>query len=260
MEKTPISALIITQNEQKHIAACLESLTWADEIILVDGGSTDRTLEIARDSKAPWFSLLRVYENPWPGFLVQRNFALEKATHDWVFVLDSDEVCSAELIEEIQKLSQGSLEAHPGYKVRRREFFLGKPIHHGIWNPSYQDRLFKKSGVSYQNWVHEYPIIDGEMGRIHQPILHHLYNNPEKFLYKMNHYTSLEAKQRVEEGQRTHWIHLIFGGPAMFFKNLFYYKAYKDGAHGVIISLLEGLSRTVRHIKIWQYTKERPQS
>lgn len=252
-----VSVAIITHNEEKHIARCLTSLAWADEIVIVDAESTDRTREIALDSSAVWAGKIRVLTRAWTGFKDQRTFAMESASNDWILVVDADEKCSDELAKRIRDfLSQPGGPSLSAYKVRRIEYFLGKPIEYGIWNPSYQDRFFNRQGVKYVNDIHEYPIFPKPPGEIHEPLYHAPDFNPEKFLYKMNKYTSIEARDRVKSGQRTNLIHLIGAGPAMFLKNYFYYKSYKDGIHGVIISVLEGVSRAVRHVKIWQYTRE----
>lgn len=253
-----LSVAIITRNEEAHIGACLSSVAWADEIVVVDGGSSDRTLEICRDSQASWASKIKLLERPWNGFREQRTFAMDKAQHDWIFVIDSDERCSPELRDRLQALL-----AAPGgppiraYKVHRQEYFLGKPIFHGCWNPSYQDRFFHRKGVYYKNDIHEYPIFAVEPGRIEEVIFHDPDFSPDKFLRKMNTYTSIEAKDRVQAGQRTHFWRILFSGPNMFLRNYFYYKAYRDGIHGFVISVLEGVSRAVRHVKIWQYSRER---
>jgi glycosyltransferase involved in cell wall biosynthesis len=254
---TPVSAVIITRNEEKHVARCLESLLWADEIVVVDAESTDRTPEICRDPGAPWAGKLRFLSRPWSGFRDQRTFAMDEAKNDWLLVVDADEQCSPELSARIQELmAQPGGPPHRAYKVRRVEYFLGKPIQYGIWNPSYQDRFFHRAGVKYVNDIHEYPVFPVQPDRIHEPLYHSPEFAPERFLEKMNKYTTIEARDRVRNGQRTNWFRLFFAFPAMFWKNYFYYGAYKDGMHGFVISLLEGVSRVVRHVKIWQFTRE----
>ncbi len=256
-QNIPVSGIIITKNEEKYIARALKSLCWLDEILVVDANSEDKTVEICKDREARWAKKIRVISKPWEGFRKQRNFALDEAKHDWVFVVDADEECSNELSHKITSLWEND-KTPPisGYKIKRVEYFLGKQIKYGIWNPSYQDRLFNKTGVRYINDIHEYPNFPPNPGRIHEPLLHRPDFHPQLFLEKMNKYTTIEAKERVEAGQRTNWFRLLFAFPAMFWKNYFYYKARKDGFHGFVISLLEGLSRVVRHVKIWQFTNE----
>jgi glycosyltransferase involved in cell wall biosynthesis len=252
-----ISALIITRNEERYIGRCLASLSWADEIVVVDAESTDSTPTICRRSEAPWAGKMKFLTRSWTGFREQRNFALDSARNDWVIVVDADEECSPELARRLQELIRAPAgPACLAYKVRRQEYFLGKPIHHGIWNPSYQDRFFNRRGVRYKNEIHEYPVFSVQPERIHEPLLHAPDFGPEKFLYKMNKYTSIEARDRVAAGRRTNAFRLFSAFPAMFLKNYFYYGAYKDGVHGFVISILEGISRAVRHIKMWQYQRE----
>lgn len=265
--RLPLSTLIITLNEERSIERCLSSVAWSDEIVVVDGGSTDRTKAIATNPAAPWFQKLKWLERAWSGFREQRNFSLAQASHDWVLVLDSDEACTPDLAWRLKELLSipGGPPLH-AYKVRRQEYFLGKPIHHGIWNPSYQDRFFHKAGVQYVNEIHEYPSFivpgtlntasGGTLGRIEEPIDHDPGFDPERFLSKMNRYTTIEAQDRVRAGLRTNPVRLFFAMPAMFLKNYFYYRAWKDGMHGFVISLLEGLSRVVRHVKIWRFQRE----
>jgi glycosyltransferase involved in cell wall biosynthesis len=256
----PVSAVIIARNEEQNIGRCLTSLTWADEIVVVDGGSEDKTLEICKRKDAPWAEKIKVFQRDWDGFRNQRNYSKQCATHDWLLVVDADERCTSELATKIRTLLS-SVEGPPlkAYKVRRIEYFLGKEIQRGIWNPSYQDRFFHRSGVEYVNNIHEYPRFPAEPGWIHEPLEHSESFDVERFLKKMNQYTSVEALDRVNQGFRTNPFRLFFAFPAMFLKNYFYYGAYKDGIHGFVISLLEGLSRTVRHIKIWQYSqKQKP--
>ncbi len=256
MRRIPLTAAIITRNEEKHISSCLESLSWADEILVVDAGSEDRTASICRAEGKAWSGKTRVLVRNWTGFRDQRTYCLEQAVNDWILVVDADERCSPELAGRLQGLlSAPSGPPHRAYKVRRVEFFLGKEVRHGIWNPSYQDRFFHRAGVRYVNDIHEYPVFPAPPQEIHEPLLHAPDFAPEKFLEKMNRYTTIEARDRVARGQRTNALRLLFAFPAMFLKNYFYYGAYKDGMHGLVISLLEGVSRAVRHVKIWQFSR-----
>lgn len=257
MNPVPVSAVIITRNEERHIGRCLRSLTWADEIVVVDADSTDRTPAICSDASASWAGKMRFASRAWTGFRDQRTHAMQLAKNDWILVVDADEECTPELAARITELMRrAGGPPHRAYKVKRVEYFLGKPIHHGIWNPSYQDRFFNRVGVKYVNEIHEYPVFPSPPQSLHEPLLHSPEFAPERFLEKMNKYTTIEARDRVKQGQRTNWFRLLFAFPAMFYKNYFYYGAYKDGMHGFVISLLEGVSRVVRHIKMWQFIRE----
>jgi glycosyltransferase involved in cell wall biosynthesis len=255
----PVSAVIITRNEQEHIERCLASLAWADEILVVDAESTDRTPELCRRADAPWAGKLRLLTRAWTGFRDQRSYAMKEARHDWLLVVDADEACSPELAARVRELLAAP-EGPPSraYKVRRVEYFLGKPIEHGIWNPSYQDRFFNRQGVSYVNEVHEYPVFPRPPLLLHEPLHHSPAFSAERFLDKMNRYTSIEARDRVRQGQRTNAFRILGAFPAMFLKNYLYYRAWRDGMHGLVISVLEGVSRAVRHVKMWQAQRELP--
>ncbi len=252
-KRVPITAAIIALNEERYIARCLASLAWADEILVIDGGSSDRTAEICQDSSKSWHGRIRFVTRPWSGFREQRNFSLAEARNDWVLVVDADEECTPELRERLTALMAApGGPPHRAYKVKRTEFFLGKAIHFGIWNPSYQDRFFHRAGVQYVNEIHEYPRFSVEPFRIHEPLSHAPDFSIERFLDKLNRYTTIEARDRYANGQRTNFFRIFFAFPAMFLKNYFYYSAWKDGAHGFVISILEGISRAVRHVKLWQ--------
>src|SRR5258707_628281 len=129
-----VSALLIIKNEEAFVERALNSLLWCDEIVVVDAHSTDKTKAICTSPNAPWSSKLRFVEQSWLGFAAQRNFALHQAKNEWVFFLDGDEACSSELARKIREVIASNPSAQ--FKVRRQEYFLKKPIHHGIWNPS----------------------------------------------------------------------------------------------------------------------------
>ncbi len=253
----PITVAIITKNEERHIVRCLKSLAWAAEILVVDAESTDQTPKLCQDPAAPWAGRMTFLTRAWSGFRDQRNFSLERAKNSWILVVDADEECTPELEKRLHELmANPSGPPHRAYKVRRVEYFLGKAIQHGCWNPSYQDRFFHRDGVKYVNEIHEYPIFPQPPQDIHEPLLHSPDFAPERFLEKMNKYTTIEARDRIKQGQRTNWFRMLFAGPAMFYKNYVYYRAYRDGFHGFAISLLEGVSRVVRHVKMWQFQRE----
>ncbi len=255
-QKRPVSAALITFNEEKKIAHCLRSLTWVDEIVVVDAASTDQTRAIVLDPTQPWAKLISFRERAWSGFRDQRNYALSQTRHDWVLVIDADEVCTPELATTLQAILLQEKPDFLAYKVHRVEFLLGKRIHYGMWNPSYQDRFFYKPGVRYVNEVHEYPLFASPPGTLHASLLHHDHSSVTRLLAKMNQYTTLEAQDRYQQGQRTTVFKLVFAFPAHFLKSLFYYQAYRDGLAGVIIALLEGVSRVARQLKIWELMQQ----
>ncbi|HEY8279637.1 MAG TPA: glycosyltransferase, partial [Bdellovibrionota bacterium] len=251
VEKLKLSVLILARNEEAWIARAIESCReHVSEIVVVDANSTDRTREIALSLGA------RVVQREWTGFGDQRNFSLLQARHDWVLVLDADEAVTPGLWSWLEMFfREGIDKVTPyGYKIRRAEYFLGRQIHGACWNPSYQDRFFRRDKAKYVGVIHEYPIVEG--GFVRAPESAFLEHNPsvsaESFFDKMNRYTSIEALDRYRAGQRTSLAHMGVTFFSTWFKNFFYYKGYRDGAHGFVICLMEAVSRTVRHIKLWQ--------
>jgi len=250
----PVSGLLIIKNEETYLERALQSLLWCDEIVVIDAFSTDRSVEICKDATAPWATKIKFIQKEWLGFSAQRNFAMTQAKNNWVFFLDGDEACSPELAKDIQTLFADSDKLGDfQFKVRRQEFFLKKPIHYGIWNPSYHVRLFQKQGVEFVGEVHEGVKSKWETKKIDAPIIHVEDLRMERFLTKLNHYTTLQAKADFERGMRTNFFKIFAAFPAMFYKNYIYYQSYRDGRAGFIISILEGISRTVRHLKVWQF-------
>lgn len=251
--KLPLTVLMIAKNEEAHIRRALTSANFASEIVVIDANSTDRTVAIAEECGA------RVVKREWTNFGDQRNFSLSQAKNSWVLVVDADEAISPGLVAWLTTFFRENRQdqAPFGYKIRRAEYFLGKRIHGACWNPSYQDRFFRRDKAKYVGEIHEYPVAEG--GFVRAPEEAYLDHNPlvtvESFFSKMNHYTTIEAMDRYRQGQRTSLPHLSVVFFANWFKNYFYYKGYQDGAHGFVICLMEAVSRTVRHIKLWQIQK-----
>lgn len=248
--KLPLSVVMIARNEEAHIGRSVASVSFADEVVVVDGNSRDRTVELARAAGA------KVVERAWTNFSDQRNFSLSQVKHHWVLVLDADEAATDGLKSWLREFfAEARDQGGPfGYKIKRAEYFLGRRIYGACWNPSFQDRFFRRDKAKYIGEIHEYPLVEGGMVRAPESAL--IEHNPkvtaESFLDKMNRYTTIEAFDRYQAGQRTNIPHLAVVFFSTFFKNYFYYKGYQDGAHGFVICLLEGVSRTVRHIKLWQ--------
>jgi len=192
MKKGKITAAIITFNEEKDIARCLEHLKWADEILIVDSFSEDRTVEICRQYTD------KIYSHEWPGFGPQRNYALHLVATEWVLFVDADEVVPKELAEEISEAVNN--QEFEGYEIPRKNYFLGKPFR-------FSDqinkiiRLFRtRSGIWEDREVHERPIVKGKIGKLANPIDHFSNSNYSirNFLEKANNYTDLEAQERLK--------------------------------------------------------------
>ena len=160
MARAELSIILIAQNESARLAACLDSVKWADEIVVVDGGSSDDTVAIARRFTD------RVFVNPWPGYAAQKQWSLERATREWVFSIDADEVVTPALRTEIESVLAGSPE-HDGYTVPRLSTFLGRIMRHGGWYPDRQLRLLRRTRARLSTRrVHEGFLVSGSVGRL----------------------------------------------------------------------------------------------
>ncbi len=190
-----LSVAIITKNEEANLARTLASVRWADEVVIVDDGSTDRTPEIAREFSAKFFS------EEWKGFGAQKNSAIAKCSSDWVLSLDADEEVSAELDGEIRTLLQGQPE-HEAYFLPRRNFFLGRWIRHGGYYPDPKLRLFRRGAAQFEERaVHETIRAAGPTGRLRGDLLHHAYPTLDGYLEHMNRYSTLGATQAIARGK-----------------------------------------------------------
>src|SRR5262245_24382948 len=179
-----LSITIIAWNEEERLRACLESVAWADEIVVVDAESSDKTVEIARAFTD------RIWVRPWPGFAAQKNFALEQTTGDWILSLDADEHVTPELAARIAEVCRRDGPAD-GYALRRKASFWGSGVRHGGLSPDHQLRLFRRgAGRFVADAVHESVRVEGRVERLAEPLLHHSYRGVEDFVARSNRYST----------------------------------------------------------------------
>ncbi len=247
-----LSVIIIVQNEEQNISDCLESVRWADEIVVVDGGSTDGTLAICKSFTD------RIFENPWPGYAAQKQFALDKAQHSWVLSIDADERVSRPLREEIESILSAPVEELNGYRIPRLSTFLNHPILHGGWFPGYQLRLFRKNKTRVSNnRVHEGFLVEGDCGTMVSSILHFTHDSVKASLKRMNDYSSLEALDRYERDPDRHirWYHMVVHPLSAFVRHFFLKKGYLDGLHGFLLAIVASIVKFSLYAKIWELKK-----
>lgn len=227
-----VSAYIIAFNEQDKIAAAVNSVLWADEIIVADSASTDRTARIAEELGA------KVVQIPFKGFGHLRNRAVEACSHDWIFSLDTDEICTPEVRDEVLRLLAGAPD-HEAYLVPRRNYFMGRWIRHSGWYPNFrQPQLFKKGAMAYvESPVHEgYELLSRKpVGRLTQAIWQIPFRNFEEILKKANRYSSLGALKL--EGRRVSMGTALRHGLWSFFKHYIAKRGCLDGWAGFMIAL-----------------------
>ncbi len=243
---TRLSVTVITWNEEERLPQCLESVAWADEIIVVDAESTDKTVQVAREFTD------RIWVRPWPGFAVQKNFALEQAAGEWVLSLDADEQVTPELRREIETVL-GSSVAAEGYAIPRKNIFWGAWVRHGRFYPDYQLRLFKRgSGWFMERAVHESVEIRGTVGRLQSPLLHQSYRSLEQFLGRSNRYSTLAAEEWIRQGRRVGLADLLFRPLGRFLSMYVLHGGFLDGWRGFLLAGLYAHYVFLRTAKVWE--------
>jgi glycosyltransferase involved in cell wall biosynthesis len=241
-----VSVTIITLNEAEHIAAALASVRWADEVIVVDAGSTDGTQDIARAAGA------RVMERDWPGYVEQKNYAASLAAHDWIFSLDADERVPVALADEIQR----RLESVPdvrAFRVRRVAFHLGRWVRTTDFYPDYQTRLYDRRAARWRGkYVHESVTADGPVGLLTGELEHYSFRDLHDHVERINRYSTLAARQMHEEGRRSGPLHVLVHPPAAFLRNYILRRGFMDGTVGLAISLINSYSVFLKFAKLWE--------
>ncbi len=239
-----LSAILITRNEERDLPGCLDSLRGlADEVIVVDSGSSDRTREIARERGA------KVFERDWPGYGPQKQFALEQARGEWVVSLDADERLSPALAGEIKNvLESGSSKS--GYWIRFHLVFLGRRLRFGGCAREHHLRLFRRDKAKYVGGaIHEGIDLDGARGRLRGVVRHESYRNFSEYLEKCNRYTGLIAEKKRTEGQRFHfWQHARL--PWEFFVRYVLKAGFLDGNPGLIYAALSAYYAWLKHVRL----------
>lgn len=249
-----ISATIITLNEEQNIRAACDAVAWADEIIVVDALSTDRTREIAGAHRS------RVITNEWPGFAEQKQFAVEQAAHDWIFSLDADERVSEELLQSIRNLqTMGEKELADGYRIARRSFYQGRWIKGGGWYPDWQLRLFRKSRGSWQpRRIHESVAMNSgaRIEKLRGDILHYSVRDSAQH-HRMigERYAPLAAQQMFDEGRRTSPLKIATAGPAAFLGSFVLNGGFRDGLAGLSIASFAAHHAFLKHLMLWEKQK-----
>jgi len=244
MEK--ISAIIITLNEEKNIERCLQSLDWADEIVVIDSFSTDRTVALCKKYTN------RIIQHKWDGFAQQKIFATSQARYDWIFSIDADEEVSDQLKYEIIRIKQ-STPAAQAYRMPRKMFYLGKWITHGSWYPDYKVRLFNRQHGHWEGLdIHEYWQVKGSCEKLKGDLLHYSYKDITDHLQKINTLTSKAAAEMLKKGERNSVWNLIINPFLKFFKSYFIQAGFLDGFVGLIIASMGSYYVFLKYLKLWE--------
>lgn len=239
-----VSVVIIAKDEASNIRQCLASAAWADERLVVDTGSSDATIELARATGA------RVVEHEWLGYGMTKNWAFRQVSGDWALSLDADERVSEGLAREIQEVGkEGS--ACAAYEIPRRFHFMGRWLRHGGCYPNYQLRLFRRGSARYDEAVrvHERLTVQGEIGRLRGHLEHYSYPTLSDFLAKLDEYSTLWAQQAFERGRRFRWYHVL-SLPTGFWGRFLAKGGVLDGIPGAIWAMLAGVHSFMKYAKL----------
>jgi len=241
-----LSVILITYNAAAHLEKCLASVAWADELIVLDSGSQDATVEICRKyTKKVYFS------EDWQGFGVQKNRVLAYTQGEWVLSLDADEVIPENLQIEIQQAVQQT--EYTAFRVSRLSRFMGRWIHHSGWRPDYVTRLFRRDGAKFSDdLVHEkLEVQHGKVGTLHSPMLHYTYDSIEQLLEKTNRYSTDNAKMLYNQGIRSSLSKAISHGIWAFLRTYLLQLGFLDGREGFLIALANAEGTYYRYIKLF---------
>ncbi|MCK5220777.1 MAG: glycosyltransferase family 2 protein [Candidatus Aminicenantes bacterium] len=247
-----LSVLIPCKDEEKNISFCIESvLSIADEIVVADSGSTDRTMEIAREYEC------RIIEREYINSANFKNWAIPQATHDWILIIDSDERVSPELAAEISETLEKNTPEYDGYFINRRNYLFGKLVKRSGWGTDYVLRLFKRDMAKYKEMrVHsEIVISSGKVGKLREKFEHYTYWNYFQIMKKYEMYTTWAAEDMRDKGVKPSFLNLTFTPSWRFFRHYILQRGFLDGKAGLIVSGLSMYYVFLKYAKLWKMTR-----
>jgi glycosyltransferase involved in cell wall biosynthesis len=246
-----VSAIVVCFNEEKNIGACLDSLRWCDEIVVVDSFSTDRTVEICRRYTD------RIVQRDWAGYREQKAFAHSLATKEWVLLVDSDERVSPELRDEIKQTLSSGADAYAGFSVPRLVFYLGRWWRRGGWYPDYGVRLFRRDRVTWGGTdPHEKILVDGKVRRLRRPLHHFSYRNIEDHVQRIDRFTSIAARELWSEGERWRLRDALFRPAFRFFRFYIVKRGFLEGFAGFYVAVTAAVYVFLKYAKLWELQLE----
>lgn len=243
-----VTALVIAKNEAHNILACLESVQWTDEKIVVDAQSTDRTVELAEQAGA------RVFVRPWPGYGPQKNFGIEQASSEWVLIVDADERVPDALAREIQTVLAAEVPADvAAFEVPRRNFFYGRWIQGGGMYPDYQIRLIRRAACRYDDTkLHERLLFQGRVLRLSNPMDHHTMPTVGHHARKIVAYSTLGAAEKLKRRSRVTAAQIAGHHLGTIAKTYVLRGGWRDGVHGLVVALFAGMFTFLKYAKAWE--------
>jgi glycosyltransferase involved in cell wall biosynthesis len=249
--KIPLSVAIITKNEEENIRQCLQSVTFAEQIVIVDSGSTDATLRIAGEFGC------EIYSEAWRGFGPQKQLAIEKCRKPWILVLDADEWITTELEKEIVRVINDS-GVNVAFEMPRLSSYCGQYIHHSGWRPDYVIRLCKNGYARFDDRVvHEKMIVNGKVGRLSNKLMHKSYKDLHQVLLKLNRYSSDGAEELLIKGKTSSLLKAILHGMWSFFHTYVVRAGFLDGRMGFILAVFNGEITYYKYLKLMLMTDDK---
>jgi glycosyltransferase involved in cell wall biosynthesis len=251
MPKHKISVAIICKNEERNLREALLSVKWADEIVVVDSGSTDSTSEIANELAT------RVVHHDWPGHIEQKNYAADLCEGPWILSIDADERVTPELRTSIEGILESPRPEYDAWRVARLCFYLGRWIRHSGWYPDAKVRLWKKGVGQWGGYnPHDDVKVECPAGRLDGDLKHYVYRDVQHNLETIASYSSILAEQLHKRGRRAHVLDMLFRPPWVFVKKLVFRLGILDGRAGLVIALCSAYSVFAKYAKLWELQKE----
>lgn len=245
-----VSAVLVCCDEEENVERCLQSLAWADEIIVVDSFSQDRTVELCRKYTS------RIFQREWSGMVQQRAYAVSLAQNEWVFAIDADEVVTEKLRDEVlTRLSEDKNE-NSGYYIKRHPYYLGRWINHGGWYPDFKLRLFRKDKayVGGEN-PHDKCFVHGKTARLKGEMIHYPYKNISRQLRTINTYSDIVSERLFRKESAFPLVKMLFKPPVKFLETYIYKLGFLDELPGFVISVLSSYYIFMKYAKLWEKRK-----
>ena len=249
MDKAKLSIYMITYNNERTVEKALRSVQWADEIVVVDSFSVDRTVEICRQFTG------KVFQRKWPGHQDQYQYAADLTLHPWIMFVDADEEIPQELAEEIRRELSTEKQDLDGFIAYRRTYYLGRWIRHGGWVPDCEIRLYRREKGRWQGGLHAKVAVDGKVGSLKNPYLHDTYRDISDQIQTIDRYSRIAAEDSLRSGGKFSLMKLVLHPPVRFFKEYLFKGGFRDGIPGLIIIVATMFYVFIKYAKLWELTR-----
>jgi len=249
MAESKLSVYMITYNNERTVEKALKSVTWADEIIVLDSFSHDKTVEICRKFTN------KVFQRKWPGHRDQYQYAADLTKNEWIMFVDADEEIPPELAEEIRRVLKEERKDVDGFHVYRRTYYLGRWIRYGGWYPDYEIRLYRRDKGRWEGGLHAKVVVNGKVGSLKNQYLHYNYRDISDQIQIIDKYSQIAAEDMLKSGEKFSLLRLLFHPPFRFIKEYLFKSGFRDGLPGFIIVVATMFYVFIKYAKLWEMTK-----